>query len=157
MNRILALLIILAVLLASSACGAKKPPEQAAIKSRNVLSVLREMNSSYEKKNLDAFLTGVAADFPEREAFAKSVAGVFAKYETIQFNIQYTRMLIMIEDKGRIKTTFTWDAQWKTAEGTSVKDGARVTLVFEPAGYKLASIEGKNPFLAQPGETPGNK
>ena len=157
MNRIPALFAVFAVLIMFPACSGKKPPEQAAVKSKNVLFVLRGMNKSYEQKDLDAFMSDVSADFPGRVAFAKSLTEVFSKYETVHFNIQYAKMLVMIEEKGPVRATFTWDAEWLTAGGSAVKDGGRVTLVFEPDSFKLASIDGKNPFLAQPGETPGGK
>lgn len=157
MNRVTALFAVFAVVVIFPACSGKKPPEQAAVKSKNVLSVLRGLDKSYEQKDLDAFLSDVSEGFPDRPAFKKSLTEVFSKYETVHFNIQYAKMLIMIEEKGPIRTTFTWDAEWLTAAGSAVKDGGRVTLVFEPDGFKLASIDGKNPFLAQPGETPGKQ
>jgi hypothetical protein len=157
MNRILAFFAVFAMLIVFPACSSKKPPEQAAIKSKNVLSVLKAMNKSYEQKDLDAFLSDVSASYPGRQAFAKSLTEVFAKYETVHFNVQYAKMLIVIEEKGPIRTTFTWDAEWLTGGGGALKDGGRVTLVFEPVSFKLASIDGKNPFLAQPGETPGKQ
>lgn len=157
MRRIIPVFFIVFLILAASACSSKKPPEQAAVRSKNILSVLRDLNKSYEKKDLDAFLSGVASPYSDREAFARSLAGVFSKYETIHFNIQYTKMLIMIEEKGTIKATFTWDGEWIATGGATVKDGGRVTFAFEPKNFKLISIEGKNPFLAQPGETPGAK
>ena len=43
MKRLFALLSITALLFTTSACSAKKPPEQAAIKSKNILSALRDM------------------------------------------------------------------------------------------------------------------
>ncbi len=157
MNRILSLLAAIVIVLTFSACSAKKTPEQAAIRTKNVLSVLRQTGATYEKKDLDAFLSGVSNDLRDRDAFAKSVGAVFAKYDTIRFNIQYAKMVVLIEQKGEIKTTFTWNAEWLMAGGASVKDGGRITLVFEPESYKLISIDGKNPFLAQPGETPGKQ
>jgi hypothetical protein len=157
MNRILALIAVFSLLIVFPACSGKKPPEQAAVKTKSVLSVLRGMNKTYEQKDLDAFMSDVSASYPGRASFAKSLAEVFAKYEAVHFNIQYARMLIVIEEKGPARTTFTWDAEWLTRGGGTLKDGGRVTLVFEPGGFKLVSIDGKNPFLAQPGETPGNK
>jgi hypothetical protein len=147
MSRILSLLAVAALLFTSSACSSKKPLEQSAIRSKNVLSVLRELNASYEKKDHSAFMSDVSGGFRDREAFSKSLTAVFAKYETIRFNIQYTKMLIMIEEKGQIRATFNWDAEWLAAGGTTQKNGGRVTLVFEPGSFKLQSIDGKNPFV----------
>ncbi len=155
MRRLMTLLFGLVFLMASFACNSKKlPPEQVAVKSKNILTSLRDMTSAYEKKDLDAFLSGISDQYHDRDDFAKSLADVFKKYSTIHFNIQYSRMIILISQNGQIEATFTWDAEWQTAGGTSVKDGARVTLVFEPKNNKLLSIEGKNPFLAKPGEAP---
>lgn len=155
MNRILSLLAITALLFTSSACGGKKPLEQSALKSKNVLSVLRDMNVAYEKKDSASFMANVSPVFQDREPFSKSLSAVFSQYETIRFNIQYTRMLIMVEEKGPIKATFNWDAEWLAAGGTLQKNGGRITLVFEPGSFKLVSIDGKNPFIPQQGELPG--
>ena len=155
MNRILSLLAITAFLITSSACSGKKPLEPSALKSKNVLSVLRDMNIAYEKKDPASFMANVSPVFQDREQFSTSLSAVFSKFESIRFNIQYSRMLIMVEDKGPIKATFNWDAEWLSAGGTLVKNGGRITLVFEPGSFKLVSIDGKNPFIPQQGELPG--
>ncbi len=157
MKRLVTMLFSIALLMVSPACSSKKLPEQTAVKSKSILISLREMTRAYEKKDLDAFLSSISDQYHDRDVFTKSLTTVFAKYETIHFNIQYTRMIILIEQNGQIAATFTWDAEWQTSGGASVKDGARVTLVFEPKNNKLLSIEGKNPFLAQPGEAPGKQ
>jgi len=149
MKRTLSLLALIAVLFSLAACGGKKPPELVAAKTKNVLSVLRGMIKSYEKKDLDSYLSEVASGFREREAYSKALAAVFSKYETIRFNIQYSKMIVMIEEQGTIKASFNWDAEWQGAGGMTQKDGGRVTLVFEPGDFKLISIDGKNPFLPQ--------
>jgi hypothetical protein len=154
MKRSASLIILLAFLVLLSNCGAKKPPEPAAVKSKNILSGIRDMDAAYEKKNFAAFFSAVSPDFHDRAGFEKSLKAVFAKYERITFNIQYAKMVIFVDQQGQMKTSFTWDAEW-TSGGTIVKDGGRVTMVFEPANYKLTAIDGKNPFLAQPSETPG--
>lgn len=155
MRRLLPLLLSIPFLMTSFSCSSKKLPDQTAVKSKKILDTLREIDRFYEKKDLDSFLSALSDKYRDRDDFAKSLTGVFSKYETILFNIQYTRMIILIEQNGQINTTFTWDAEWQTAGGASIKDGGRVTLIFEPKSNKLLSIEGKNPFLAQPGETPG--
>ena len=155
MNRLLALLVIPALLFTTSACSGKKPPEQTAVKSKNVLAVIRNIGRAYEKKDLSPFMAEISPRFPEREPFSGSLAAVFSKNDTIHFNIQYAKMIIVIEDKGPIKASFNWDAEWLATGGTTQKNGGRVTLVFEPGSFKLLSIDGKNPFLPQPVETPG--
>jgi len=157
MRRSLSLIVMTTLLLSLFACGSKKAPDQSAVRSKNVLSVLREMSRSYEKKDLDTFLSDVSAAYPDRAALAKTLTAVFGKYETIHFNIQYARLIILIEQKGPIRATFTWDAEWQMPGGSALKDGGRVTLVFDAGSFKLLSIDGKNPFLARPGETPGGK
>jgi hypothetical protein len=155
MRRLLPLLLSIVFLMTLYSCSSKKLPEQAAIKGKSILTALREISRFYEKKDLDSFLSTLSDKYSDRDAFAKSLTEVFAKFETIHFNIQYTRMIILIKQDGQTAVTFTWDAEWQTAGGASVKDGSRVTLILEPKTNKLLSIEGKNPFLAQPGETPG--
>jgi hypothetical protein len=147
MIRVLSVLTILSLLLTSTACSSKKPLDASALKSKNVLSVLKEMSASYEKKDLRTFLSDVSDGFRDREAFAKSLNAVFSRYDTIRFNIQYTKMLIMIEEKGQIRTAFNWDAEWLAAGGALQKNGGRVTFVFDPGNFKLLSIDGKNPFV----------
>jgi hypothetical protein len=154
MNRILVLLIAATLLLTASACSEKKLPAVAAAKSKNMLTVLRELDNTYQKKDLAGFMAQVAPLYPEREALSSSLTTVFSRFETISLNIQYTKMLIVIEEKGKVRTTFNWDGAWHKAGGDVQKDGGRVTLVFAPGDFKLLAIEGKNPFLAQPGEAP---
>lgn len=151
MNRILSFLAILFLLFSAAACG-KKPPQQAAVQGQRVLSAIRDITQAYEKKDLGKFMGAVAKDFPDRPSLEQAAGRVFAKYEAIRFTVQYTKMLVMIADRGNIRATFTWDGEWRTAGGKIVKDGARVTLVFDPGNYKLQAIEGKNPFV--PAESP---
>ncbi len=155
MHRLLPLTFLIALLVVSPACSSKKAPDQAATQSKNVLSALREMSRSYEKKDLDAFLSDVSPAYPDRAAFAKALTAVFGKYDAIQFNVQYGRLIILIAQKGPIRATFTWDAAWHMSGGAILKDGGRVTLVLDPDTFKLISVDGRNPYLAQPGETPG--
>jgi hypothetical protein len=157
MKRLLTLLAIAAFLFTTSACSEKKPPDQASVKSKNVLTALRDIRSAYEKKDLSSFMNNVALGYQGRDALSKSLEDVFSKTKTIRFNIQYTKMIIMIEDKGPTKTTFNWDGEWIAVEGTTQKNSGRVTLVFEPGGFKLLSIEGKDPFVPLPADTPGKK
>ncbi len=157
MHRVLPLTLLAIFLLFAAACSSKKAPDQSAVQSKNVLSVLRDMSRSYENKDLDAFLSDVSPAYAGKAEFAKAVAAVFGKFETIHFSVQYTRLIILLEYKGPIKATFTWEGEWLMSGGGVVKDGGRVTLVFDPGTVKLISIDGKNPFLAQPGETPGGK
>ena len=147
MNRILILLIAAMLLFSATACSEKKLPAIAATKSKNMLTVLRELDETYQKKDLAGFMAQVAPLYPDREALSTSIATVFSKYETISLNIQYTKMLIMIEEKGKIRTTFNWDGAWHKTGGDVAKDGGRVTLIFAPGDFKLIAIEGKNPFI----------
>ena len=147
MDRILVLIITATLLLASVACSEKKLPAVAATKSKNMLTVLRELDDAYRKKDLAHFMAQVAPLYPDREALASSLTTVFSKFETVSLNIQYTKMLIMIEEKGTVRTTFNWEGAWQKAGGDVQKDGSRATLVFAPGDFKLLAIEGKNPFL----------
>jgi len=147
MNRIVIILIAATLLLSASACSEKKLPAVAAAKSKNMLTVLRDLNDTYQKKDLAGFMAQVAPLYPEREALSSSLTTVFGKFETVSLNIQYTKMLIMIEEKGKVRTTFNWDGAWHKAGGDVAKDGGRVTLIFAPGDFKLLAIEGKNPFV----------
>jgi hypothetical protein len=154
MNRVLSIIILFALLFGAS-CSAKKPPEQTMVRSRHILTVLRDINQAYEKKDLKAFMAEVSPDYRDRDALSGSLATVFSKYETIRFNIQYSKMLIMLDEKGQAKASFNWDAEWLAMGGTTQKNGARVTMVLEPGTFKLLSIDGKDPFIPQPAEMPG--
>lgn len=157
MKRLFTLLAITALLFSTSACSSKKTPDPSSIKGKNVLSALRDIRSAYENKDLSSFMDNVAPGYQDREALSGSLATVFLKNETIHFNIQYTKMLIMVEEKGPIKATFNWDGEWRALEGTSQTNGGRVTLVFDPGSFKLVSIDGKNPFTPLPVELPGKQ
>lgn len=139
-------LLIITVLLGLTAlsCG-KKPPQQPAIAGGSAAATLRAIVSAYEIKDISSFSEKIARDFPDREAFLRTVAAVFGKYDSIKFRVQHTKMLIMIEEAGGIRLTFTWDAEWRIGERMT-KDGGRVTFLFDPAGALLRSIEGKDPF-----------
>ncbi len=154
MNRILSLIALSCLLISLSACAEKKPPQQAALQGRLILSSIRELVQAYEKQDIGDFMGRVSRTYQDREAFEKTVASVFSKFETIRFTVQYTKMLIMIADKGNIQATFTWDGEWQAGGGNTRKDGGRVTLVFDPGEFKLLSIEGKNPFV--PAEAQGS-
>ena len=157
MKRLFTLLAIAAILFTTSACSAKKPPEQTAVRSKNILAALRDINKAYEKKDLSSFMDNVAPGYQDREAFSSSLAALFLKNETIHFNIQYTKMLITVEAKGPIKATFNWDGEWLAVGGTTQKNGGRVTLVFDPGSFKLMSIDGKDPFVPLPVVMPGKQ
>jgi hypothetical protein len=147
MNRILVFFVATTLLLTVTACSEKKLPAIAATKSKNMLTVLRDLDDTNQKKDRAGFLAQVDPAYPEREALSSSLATVFSKYETVALNIQYTKMLIMIEEKGKVRTTFNWDGIWQKAGGDVAKDGGRVTLVFAPGDFKLLAIDGKNPFV----------
>jgi hypothetical protein len=155
MTRMLSLLALTALLFVAPACSEKKVPDQAAIKTKNVLTTLRDLGAAYEHKDLSSFMANVAPVYPGREAFSKSLGIVFSKNQTIRFNIQYSKMLITVEEKGNIRTTFNWDGEWHAVEGTTQKNGGQITLVFEPRDFKLLSIDGKDPFVPHPAEIPG--
>jgi len=155
MNRIFSLLAVF-VLLALAACSTEKPPDPAAIETKSALTELRDMRRAYERKDHGAFMVEVADAYPGRGEFSSSIEALFKKYETVKFNIQYTKMVITIEEKGMVRMTFNWDGEWQ-APGGNQKDGGRVTMVFESTGFKLMSIEGKNPFLPLPPEVRENK
>ncbi len=143
--------IILVLTITLSSCGTV-PLEKAGLQGEGVLAAVRDLTSAYERRDLDAFMEKVAPAYPEREAFRTSVEKVFAAYQTIRLKLRFTKMLVIVQDKGNSKTTFTWEGEWSTPGGKIVKDGARVTLVFDPGVYKLLGIEGKNLYV--PSENP---
>lgn len=157
MSRIVSLFVVIALLFLSSACSKKKPPTQTAVKSGGVISTLRDLSHMFEKKNLPGFMNSVSDDYKDRQAFSSSLEAVFNKYETVRFTVQYTKMIIMIDEKGMTKAAFNWDSEWQTAGGNVQKNGGRVTFVFDPKDSKLVSIDGKNPFIPQPVATPGKQ
>ena len=155
MSRIVSLFVVAALLFLSAACSEKKPPTEAAVKSAGVISALQDLSHMFERKNLPGFMNFVSSDYKDRQAFSSALAGVFTKYETVRFTVQYTKMIIMIDEKGTSKAAFNWDSEWQTSGGSVRKNGGRVTFVFDPRDSSLVSIDGKNPFIPQPVETPG--
>jgi hypothetical protein len=85
------------------------------------------------------------------------VEKVFSAYQTIRFKLHFTKILVMVQEKGNIKATFTWEGEWQSTGGKIVKDGARVTLVFDPGTYKLLGIDGKNMFIPSDAPAPARQ
>ena len=155
MRRILFILLLLAFLLTVAACGgAKKPPDQSALQGNKVILALQDMSRAYGKKDLSAFMGQIAGSYKDRQAFVTSLESTFDKYETVRFTIQYTKMLITVEYKDVTKAAFNWDSEWQTAGGNVQKNSGRSTFVFDPRETRLVFIDGKNPFIPQPAETP---
>jgi hypothetical protein len=115
------LLFSLLLVLVSASCG-KAPLGPVGLQGDNVLAAVRDLAKSYERRDLDAFMEKVSTAYPDRESFRTSVEKVFASYQTISFKLHYTKMLVMIQDKGNIKTTFTWEGEWKSSEGRRTGD-----------------------------------
>ena len=151
MKRLFTFISVVCVMSVLFSCG-KTPLGPVGLQGENVLAAVRDLAKAYERRDLDTFMEKVSTTYPDREAFQTSVEKVFATYQSISFKLYYNKMLVMIQDKGNIKATFTWEGEWKSSGGKIVKDGARVTLVLEPGVYKLLGIEGKNPYL--PSEKP---
>ena len=147
MNRILSLIIAVLMLLSAVACSKKTPPTQAALQTQGALLTLRDLTGAYEKKLLSSFMDKVSKDYPNRQAFSESVAGIFTKYDTIRFTVQYAKMVVMVDEKANMKVKFNWDGEWQTTGGKIVKDGGGVSFIFDPKGARLLSLEGKNPFV----------
>lgn len=145
MKRTTVIFSMLLLIFFSTACS-KKPPQPPAIIGEGLLTSLRSIAAAYEKKDIEAFMAGVSKDFAERDILRRSLTGVFAQYDSIRFSIQHTKMLIMIDEKTGPKISFTWDAEWRKG-ARILKDGGRVTFVFDKKGELLKSIEGKNPFV----------
>ncbi len=145
MQRIFLIFLLLSLVVFSAACS-KKPPQPPALIGGEVLSSLRSIAAAYEKKDLDAFMSGISRDFAERDQLRRSLSWVMDRYDTIRFSIQHTKMLMMIDEKTGPKVSFTWDAEWQKGSKT-LKDGGRVTFVFDKKGDLLKAIEGRNPFI----------
>ena len=156
MDRTLSCLIISLLLLTGAACsGAKKPLGQSAIQGNKVIAALQDMSHAFEKKNLSALMGKIADAYKDRQAFQASIESAFAKYETVRFTIQYTKMIITVEERGLTKAAFNWNSEWQTAGGSVQKNSGRSTFAFDPRETMLVSIDGKNPFIPQPAESMG--
>ncbi len=153
MKRSFTAVIVFLLALLISSCGTV-PLGKAGLQGESTLAAVRDLTSAYERRDLDAFMEKVAPAYPERGAFRTSVEKIFSTYQTIRFKLHYTKILVMVQDKGNIKATFTWEGEWRTTGGKIVKDGARVTLVFDPGTYKLLGIDGKNLFLPSDNPAP---
>jgi hypothetical protein len=156
MKRSFAAVITLLFALVISSCSTV-PLGKAGIQGESTLAAVRDLTGAYERRNLEAFMDKVAPAYPEREKFQTSVDKIFSAYQTIRFKLHYTKILVMVQDKGNIKATFTWEGEWQSSGGKIVKDGARVTLVFDPGTYKLLGIDGKNMFLPSDSPAPARQ
>ena len=156
MNRSFAAAIALFLALAISSC-ATTPLGKAGIQADSTLTAIRGLIGAYERRDIDAFMEKVATAYPDRAAFQTSVEKIFTTYQTIRFKLHFTKILVMVQEKGNIKATFTWEGEWQTTGGRIVKDGARVTLVFDPGTYKLLGIDGKNMFIPSDNPAPARQ
>ena len=156
MKRSFAVVLTLLLVLVISSC-ATAPLGKAGLQGEGTLAAVRGLTGAYEQRNLDAFMEKISTTFPDRDGFGKSVETIFSTYQTIRYNLLFTKIIVTVQDKGNIKATFTWEGTWKTTGGRIVKDGARVTLIFDPDGYKLVGIDGKNMFIPSEGPTPARQ
>lgn len=152
MNRILSFFLTTLLLCTFSACSGKKPLEPAGLQGKNIISVLNDITRAYEKKELEAFMSNVSDGYKNREDLAQALSAVFTKYDSIRFNVQHAKMLILTQENGQTKASCNWDAEWLAPGGTSQKSGGRVTFVFDAKKFKLNAIEGKNPFIPAEGQ-----
>jgi hypothetical protein len=146
MGRAHPLLVLPAVLLLLLSCS-PDPLTSAGIQGENTLSLVRDLASAYERKDIESFMDKLSPSFPDREGFRGSLENVFSSYQTIRQKVQYTRLLITVPAKGDIILTFTWEGEWRSSDGKIIKDGARSSLLLDKATYKLSGVEGKNPYL----------
>jgi hypothetical protein len=140
------LFLYLPLVLVVSGCG-KVALGPVGIQGENVLSAVRDLKGAYERRDIEAFMDKVATAYPDRDGFQRQVEKIFSTYQTIRFKLHDNKMMVLVQDKGNIKATFTWEGEWKTSGGRIVKDGARITLVLDPGVYKLLNIEGTNMFV----------
>jgi hypothetical protein len=150
MKRSFTAVIALFLALMISSCG-KVALGPVGLQSEKILSAMRELKGAYERRDIDAFMDKVSTAYPDREGFKRKVETIFSTYQNIRLKLHDNKMIVLIQDKGNIKATFTWEGEWKTSGGRIVKDGARVTLVLDPGVYKLLNIEGTNMFVPSEG------
>jgi len=157
MYRKLAILLFsLSLVLVSSSCG-KAPLGPVGLQAENVLAAVRDLNRAYERRDLDSFMEKVSPAYPDRDGFRKAVENIFLSYQTIKQKVFTNRMEVYVQDKGNIKTAFTWEGEWQTKGGKIVKDGARSTLVLDKGVFKLMDVEGKNPYLLYENPVPARQ
>lgn len=136
-------------LLAASAACSKKPLTGAALQGESTLSTLRDLSTAYEAKSSAAFMNRIDERFKDRASLEKELEKIFTTYQSIRFSVQPLKMLVVVEQRGPIRTTFNWEGEWQTTGGRIVKDGGRVTFELDPTTYRLIAIDGRNPFLVQ--------
>jgi hypothetical protein len=146
--------IFIALMISSCATA---PLGKTGLQGEATLAAIRNLTSAYEQRDLEVFMDKVSSAYPDREALEKSVKKIFSTYQTIRFKLHFNKILVFVQDKGNIKATFTWEGEWKTTGGRIVKDGARVSLVFDPGTFKLVGIDGKNMFIPSEGPTPARQ
>jgi hypothetical protein len=150
MNRTPILYVFLAASILAAACG-RTPLTDTGLKGESSIASVRDLVSAYERRDIDGFMEKVSSAYPDRATFQKSIEKVFKDYQMIHFNVLYNRMLVTVLYQSNIKVTFTWEGEWQSSGGKVVKDGAQVTLILSRTTFKLANIEGKDPFV--PSET----
>ncbi len=148
LRKTLVLFSTLFLLAASAACS-KKPLTGAALQGESTLSMLRALSAAYEAKNSASFMKHIDERFKDKASLETELEKIFKAYQSIRFAVQPLKMLVVVEQRGPVRTTFNWEGEWQTPGGRIVKDGGRVTFELDAVSYRLTAIDGRNPFLVQ--------
>jgi hypothetical protein len=142
------LMTLLLVLSASSACsGTPKLTDDGRL-IRDVTVLVGDLDRAYEARDESGLMAGVAAQFPDRDAFRQAAKSTFDRFERIALTPTIDRVHL----EGKTATVFLhWDAQW-TASGSSpiAKQGTARFVVDAENRPVLTAVLGDNPFTADP-------
>src|SRR5512139_3079855 len=87
--------IALTLTILVAAC-ATTPLGKAGLQGETTLAAVRDLTSSYEQRNINAFMDKVSTAYPERDELRRSVERIFSLYQAIRFKVHYTKMIVLV-------------------------------------------------------------
>lgn len=149
MNRLIrysliALLIICPFFIGCS--KAVKPPEEFT-RTKKVLSLIDELNKTYNARNIYMFMDLASRDFKDDyQGLRETVGRNMDEFDTIDLDIMIDRIHM---ENGIVRVSLHWEGNWiKRRAKESIKNkGNSVFILAGAEEIKLLGIEGDNPFV----------
>ena len=140
--------VALLIVTALTACsGAPKLSDDGRL-VRDVHALIGELERAYERRDRPAFMAGVAAQFPGRDALQGSADAAFERFSHIELALTVERVHL----EGKTATVYLhWDGQWRaSADQPIVRQGTARFVVDAEIRPLLTAVLGDNPFAVSP-------
>ncbi|MCR4338094.1 MAG: hypothetical protein NUV91_09855 [Candidatus Omnitrophica bacterium] len=109
--------------------------------------LLRDLKSSYENENSNAFLNLIAFDFPGQVEFREAIDQDFRNHRNIRLFFQKEEDLIGPSGEEAIYDVL-WKKNFQDTSGANFSDSETITMKFkkQPSGWKLAAMRDNTIF-----------